>query len=802
MKYTTSYPANITRFSPLPDEGLNENQVRQRMAEGLFNESAEQPSKTVRQIVRDNVFTYFNLIFLIIAILLIIAGSFRDLTFLPVIISNTVIGIVQEINAKKTLDKLTILHAPKGIVVREGKSRLIPSEQMVLDDIVIFRAGQQICADARVIHGEIRVNESLLTGESDELLKSADDILMSGSFVTSGQCLAQLTAVGKDSYIYKLTAEARTAGGGEQSEMIRSLNNLLRFIGIIIIPVGIILFIQSYSGEATFRASITSMVAAIIGMIPEGLYLLTSVALAVSTVRLGQKKVLVHDMKCIETLARVDTLCVDKTGTVTENKMSVQEYVPLVEGLDAEALIARIVQVFPKDNDTLTALQDRFVADEMIPADSVVPFSSATKYSAASIGGLWYVYGAPEFVLREQMAAYQEQVEGFARQGRRVIVFAVSDAPVSAGKPLTGSVRPFALVTLANSIRANAPETFAYFRRQGVSIKVISGDNPVTVSAVAAEAGIPHAERYVDASTLKSYTDIRSAVEKYTVFGRVVPSQKRDMVRALKELGKTVAMTGDGVNDVLALKEADCSVAMASGSDAAAHVSQLVLLESDFSRMPDVVAEGRRVINNIERSASLFLVKNIFSLLMSVFTVFALYNYPLQPSQISLISMFTIGVPAFFLSLEPNHNRVSGHFTANVLMKALPAGLTDFFVVGAMVIFADTFGVDAADASTAATLLMSTVGIMILYRIMKPMNRYHTVLLAAMIGGLLFCLKMMKGLFAITSISPKCAMLLVVFAIITEPSLRYLGILVEKGHALFLMARKEMNRTIHHIKGM
>jgi cation-transporting ATPase E len=772
------------------------------MAEGLFNESAEQPSKTVRQIVRDNVFTYFNLIFLIIAILLIIAGSFRDLTFLPVIISNTVIGIVQEINAKKTLDKLTILHAPKGIVVREGKSRLIPSEQMVLDDIVIFRAGQQICADARVIHGEIRVNESLLTGESDELLKSADDILMSGSFVTSGQCLAQLTAVGKDSYIYKLTAEARTAGGGEQSEMIRSLNNLLRFIGIIIIPVGIILFIQSYSGGATFRASITSMVAAIIGMIPEGLYLLTSVALAVSTVRLGQKKVLVHDMKCIETLARVDTLCVDKTGTVTENKMSVQEYVPLVEGLDAEALIARIVQVFPKDNDTLTALQDRFVADEMIPADSVVPFSSATKYSAASIGGLWYVYGAPEFVLREQMAAYQEQVEGFARQGRRVIVFAVSDAPVSAGKPLTGSVRPFALVTLANSIRANAPETFAYFRRQGVSIKVISGDNPVTVSAVAAEAGIPHAERYVDASTLKSYTDIRSAVEKYTVFGRVVPSQKRDMVRALKELGKTVAMTGDGVNDVLALKEADCSVAMASGSDAAAHVSQLVLLESDFSRMPDVVAEGRRVINNIERSASLFLVKNIFSLLMSVFTVFALYNYPLQPSQISLISMFTIGVPAFFLSLEPNHNRVSGHFTANVLMKALPAGLTDFFVVGAMVIFADTFGVDAADASTAATLLMSTVGIMILYRIMKPMNRYHTVLLAAMIGGLLFCLKMMKGLFAITSISPKCAMLLVVFAIITEPSLRYLGILVEKGHALFLMARKEMNRTIHHIKGM
>ncbi len=786
----------------MPDEGLNEAQVRQRMAEGLFNESAEQPSKTVGQIVRDNVFTYFNLIFLIIAILLIIAGSFRDLTFLPVIISNTVIGIVQEINAKKTLDKLTILHAPKGIVVREGKSRLVSSDQMVLDDIVIFRAGKQICADARVIRGEIRVNESLLTGESDELLKTSGDMLMSGSFVTSGQCLAQLTAVGKDSYIYKLTAEAKTANGTEQSEMIRSLNNLLRFIGIIIIPIGIILFVQSYSGGATFRQSITSMVAAVIGMIPEGLYLLTSVALAVSTVRLGQKKVLVHDMKCIETLARVDTLCVDKTGTVTENRMSVQECVPLVEGLDADALISQIVQVFPRDNDTLTALQDRFATEEMIPADSVVPFSSATKYSAASIGGIWYVYGAPEFVLRDQMASYKEQVEGFAKQGRRVIVFAVSSNTVTAGKPLVGLVRPFALVTLANSIRENAPETFAYFRRQGVDIKVISGDNPITVSAVATEAGIPHAGRYIDASTLKSYTDIRGAVEKYTVFGRVVPSQKRDMVRALRELGKTVAMTGDGVNDVLALKEADCSVAMASGSDAAAHVSQLVLLESDFSRMPDVVAEGRRVINNIERSASLFLVKNIFSLLMSVFTVFALYNYPLQPSQISLISMFTIGVPAFFLSLEPNHNRVSGHFTTNVLLKALPAGLTDFFVVGAMVIFADTFGVDAADASTAATLLMATVGIMILYRIMKPMNRYHTVLLAAMVGGLLFCLKMMKGLFAITSISLRCAMLLAVFAIVSEPTLRYLGILVEKVYELFLKAKKEMNRTLHHIKDM
>ncbi|MBP5291452.1 MAG: HAD-IC family P-type ATPase, partial [Lachnospiraceae bacterium] len=602
--------------------------------------------------------------------------------------------------------------------------------------------------------------------------------------------------------IYKLTAEAKTVDGTEQSEMMRSLNNLLRFIGIIIIPVGIVLFVQSYSGGATFRASITSMVAAIIGMIPEGLYLLTSVALAVSTVRLGQKKVLVHDMKCIETLARVDTLCVDKTGTVTENRMSVQECVPLVDGLDAEVLISQIVQVFPKDNDTLTALQDRFVTNEMVPADAVVPFSSATKYRAASIGGLWYVYGAPEFVLRDQMATYKEQVEGFAKQGRRVIVFAVSSSPVKAGKPIAGSVRPFALVTLANSIRDNATETFAYFRRQGVDIKVISGDNPMTVSAVAAEAGIPHAGRYVDATTLKSYTDIRSAVEKYTVFGRVVPSQKRDMVRALRELGRTVAMTGDGVNDVLALKEADCSVAMASGSDAAAHVSQLVLLESDFSRMPDVVAEGRRVINNIERSASLFLVKNIFSLLMSVFTVFALYNYPLQPSQISLISMFTIGVPAFFLSLEPNHNKVNGHFTANVLLKALPAGLTDFFVVGAMVVFADTFGVDAADASTAATLLMATVGIMILYRIMKPMNRYHTVLLVAMVSGLLFCLKMMKGLFAITSISLRCAMLLAVFAIITEPSLRYLEILVEKVHELYLRAKKEMNRTIHHFKGM
>ena len=737
---------------------------------------------SVSDIVKSNVFTYFNLVFAIIAVLLSIVGAWRDMLFLPIIVANTCIGIVQEIHSKKVLDKLSILNAPQSVVIRDGKKAQIAADKLVLDDVVEFSAGSQIPADATVLDGELQVNESLITGESDEITKRAGDQLLSGSFVVSGKAAARLEKVGKDSYISKLTLQATKSKKGEQSEMIRSLDYLIMVMGIIIIPIGIALFVQSFIyNEGTLHDSITGMVAAIIGMIPEGLYLLSSVAMAVSSVRLAQKKVLIHDMKCIETLARVNVLCVDKTGTITEPGMHVYE-VEVLDGLDEKEInhiLADVVKSQNKDNATMEALQAHFTEGARMRAKEVFSFSSETKFSGAIMeDGKSYVIGAPEFVLRSQFEEYQEQIAEYSSKGYRVLVFGEYEGTLTK-KPLTEPVVPMGFVMLANPIRKGAKETFTYFAENEVEIKVISGDNPLTVSVIAKEAGIANAERYVDASVLKTKSDYYNAVEEYTVFGRVTPNQKRMLVQALKAHKKTVAMTGDGVNDVLALKDADCSVAMASGSDAASNVSQLVLLDSDFSRMPSVVAEGRRVVNNIERTAALYIVKNIFSMLLAVFSVILLLDYPLEPTQVSLISMFTIGIPSFILALEPNKNPIRGHFLTNVLVKALPAGLTDFIVVSGLVIFCREFSVDLDCLSTSCTILVAIVGFMILYRIAKPMNVGHIIMMIGVIAGWLFCMLFVSKFFAITSISKQCAMLMIVFAIITEPALRYLSAAVE-----------------------
>lgn len=773
------------RFNADIRYGLNSDQVNEYFENGWSNEPVEPPSKTVPEIIKSNLFTYFNFVFAVLAALLILAGSFRNLTFLPVILANLFIGIIQEIRAKNTLDKLSVLNAPKALVVREGRQFSIPAEELVLDDIVIFKAGNQICADAIVIDGEVSVNESLLTGESDEISKKPGDELMSGSFIVSGECYARLDKVGEDSYISKLTLEAKAMNSEEQSEMIRVLDKLVGVVGILIIPIGLLLFGQQFffSG-ASFSKSITSMVAAVIGMIPEGLYLLASVALVVSVMRLASKKVLVHDMKCIETLARVNVLCVDKTGTITENTMEVNGEIPM-DGYDSQSMaplkqiISDFASAMSSDNITMKAMKDYFNKPSGRKAVSVSPFSSQFKYSGAAFEDGSYVLGAPEFVLREDYDNYREQIEQYSSEGYRVLVFGIYDGVID-GKALTGKVTPLGLVFLSNPIRKEAPETFKYFENQGVEIKVISGDNPVTVSQVALQAGIANADNYIDASTLTTDEAIEDAVLRYTVFGRVTPDQKRKFVRALKKAGRTVAMTGDGVNDVLALKDADCSVAMASGSDAAAQASQLVLLDSNFACMPSVVMEGRRVVNNIERSASLFLVKNIFSFLLSLFSVCFMINYPLEPSQISLISMFTIGVPAFFLALQPNKNIIQGHFLSNVLIKALPAGITDFLVVGALVVFGQVFEVGETDISTACTMLLAIVGFVILYNISKPMNALRWCVWGGCIVGLLGCSIYLGDLFAMRGMSTKCIMLFVVFAIITEPALRYSTILIEK----------------------
>lgn len=551
MKEINEYMSHqpIERYEADIENGLSKVQVQEHIDSGWINKPVEAQSKTVQEIIRSNLFTYFNMIFAVLAVLLIIAGSFRSLTFLPIVLANLLIGIIQEIRAKKVLDRLSVLNEPQVLVVRDGEKSEISVEELVLDDIAVFQAGNQICADAILLSGEVSVNESLLTGEADEITKKPGDMLMSGSFIVSGKCYARIDKVGEDSYISKLMLEAKAMKNEEQSEMIRILDKLVGVMGILIIPIGILLFVQQFVFlDVSFSESIVSMVAAVIGMIPEGLYLLASVTLVVSVVRLASKNVLVHDMKCIETLARVNVLCVDKTGTITENTMQVNGVIPMA-GYDASAmpglrvLISDFVAAMSDDNITMEAMKQFFNMSSTRKPISIIPFSSVYKYCGAIFSDGAYVLGAPEFVLRERYEKYRKEIENYSKEGYRVIVFGSYNGVLD-GKELTEEVTPLGLIFLSNPIRKEAQETFRYFAKQGVDIKVISGDNPVTVSQVALQAGIANAENYIDASSISSEEELEDAVLKYTVFGRVTPEQKRQFVQALKRAGWTVAMTG------------------------------------------------------------------------------------------------------------------------------------------------------------------------------------------------------------------------------------------------------------------
>lgn len=725
----------IQRLQPAPEAGLTQAQVEERIRMGWTNEAATPSSKSVGQIVASNVFTFFNLVFTVLALCLVLVQSWENLLFMGVVVLNTLIGIVQEIRAKRTLDRLTVLSEATVRTVREGKAWNMPVQSLVVDDIVMLEAGNQVCADAVVLTGEVEVNESLLTGEADTMVKHPGEQLLSGSFVVSGQCHARLEQVGQDSYAAQITREARKHKR-VRSGMMRALDRLLRVIAVIIVPFGLILFFKEWwFMKGSIQEAVVSMVASAVGMIPEGLYLLTSVALAVSVIQLAKHNTLVHELSCIETLARVDVLCLDKTGTITEGSMQVQR----IETLWGQenwvmGILAAYCAASQDANATAQALQAH-VQDRPVPswtAQGQMPFSSQRKWGCVDFGqeGV-YVLGAPEFILGGAYDSLKSKVEADLHQGLRVLLLAQC-AALPTADTLGQPVQTLALIALSDKLRASAPQTLAYFREQGVALKVISGDNPLTVSQVAKRAGIQGAEYTVDAQTLYTEADFDRAVQDGVVFGRVTPQQKRMLVAALKRQGHTVAMTGDGVNDVLALKDADCSIAMAAGSQAAANVSHLVLLDSDFASLPKTVNEGRRVIHNIERSASLFLVKNIFSFLVTLLLLFLPLSYPFAPIQLTLVSSLTIGIPAFFLALEPTYRQIQGGFMGNVLRRALPGGLTDAWVLLAVLAASALCKLDSTMASAICTIVAGLTGLMVLYLTCRPWTRLRMVLWTAM----------------------------------------------------------------------
>jgi len=728
--------------------GLTQAEVEQRIKEGKVNRAVNDQAKTTWQIIKENTFTYFNLIFLVLAILLVIVGEYKDLTFLPVIIANMIIGIVQELRAKSVLDKLNVMNTTKIAVIRDQQEKIVPIEDLVLGDVIVLKTGDQIPADGQVVSGTLRVNEALLTGEADEIEKDVGAELMSGSFVVAGKAYARLEKVGKNSYVSKLTLEAKAMNSKEGSEMVRSINRLIKWVGIIIIPCGIALFIvASYVNHLNLADSIVSMEAAIIGMIPEGLYLLTTIALALAAMRLARSQVMLHDMKSVETLARVNVLCVDKTGTITEPKMEVEEVIPVsVTKEELSKEISIFAQNMPHDNATIKAVAKTFNQKFNIQATQIIPFTSVNKYSGAVIKNNTLLMGAPEFVLLYQFKNYEKEINQYTRQGYRVLVFGKYPHALRDEKEkLVEPVELLGYILISNPIRKEAKSTFKYFDRKGVNIKVISGDNPLTVARVAKQAGIRDADKLIDATEIGE-GDYEEVVKKYNVFGRVKPDQKKKLIKALQKNGNTVAMTGDGVNDILAMKTADCSIAMASGNSAAVQASQVVLLDSDFARMPKVVDEGRKVVT----------------------LAFAM-SYPLRPAQIALISAFTIGLPSFLLALENNYNRIRGKFIPNVLSRAIPGGITDMLAVSILVVADMVLELGRPEVATTATMLLVAVGMMVLYHISRPLNKFRWTVLGGSFLALVLSIIFFHNLFALSRISATAVFLLLVlfFAEIT-----------------------------------
>lgn len=774
---------DCVRYQPDHQQGLTAQQVASRVQEGLINSDTDIPTKSIGRIVRDNVCTLFNLINALLAVAVLLVGSYKNLLFMGVVLCNMVIGIVQEIRAKRTIDKISILSSSKVKVVRDGNIQEVGIHNVVLDDVMDLSHGNQAAADCILLHGECDVNESMVTGESDAIHKKPGDMILSGSYLVSGHCRARTEHIGEDNYVSHISKEAKYLKK-VKSEIMSSLQKIIKIVSIMIFPIGVLLFWnQMRLDDNTIAQAVVNTVAALIGMIPEGLVLLTSTVLAVSVIRLSRRKVLVQELYCIEALARVDVLCLDKTGTITEGRMELHEVIPYgdLKMEQAELPLQALSAVMEDGSPTFEAIRKQYGAPSDWVVEQIVPFSSEKKWSGAQFSQQGsYVLGAPEFVLKGEIDSIREQLEQYARENR-VLILAHSNAPFE-GRELPQNLEVIAFLLIRDVIRQEAEETLRFFADQGVDLKVISGDNPLTVVNIARRAGLTGAERYVDATTLETEEDIKQAVERYCVFGRVTPMQKKQMVLALKELGHTVAMTGDGVNDVLALKEADCSVAMASGSDAARNVSQLVLLDSSFASMPLVVAEGRRSINNIQRSASLFLVKTIYSFILALVFLFVPLPYPFVPIQLTLISALTIGIPSFVLALEPNKDRIQGSFLKNVISKSLPGAITIIFNVVVVMVLSLLLDIPVERSSSMCVILTGFTGLLLVYNLCIPFNIIRRLLLSTITGGLLLGIIVFHGIFSLVPLS--------------VPLLFWLGGLLVAAFFLFQLLLRVLDRRL------
>lgn len=775
--------------------GLTNREVEEKIALGKVNKINFETSESISTIIKKNIFTYFNVIFMMLAILVTFAGAFRNLTFLIVVTINVLIGIFQQIRSKMVLDKLSLLDKCKYSIIRDNKEIIVYSDELVEGDYVKLSSGNQVPADGVLVDGKIFVNESLLTGEQDEREKMVNSNLLSGSFVVSGSAIVKLTNVGDESYSSKIMKESKKIKENK-TEMIKAIDRIVLVAGIVIIPIGLLLFGESYFvNKFSYSESVVRMVSALIGMIPEGLYLLTTVALALSAMRLAEKKVLLHDMKSIESLARTDVLCIDKTGTITTNEMDVIDIFDengvsyLDKKKDKKLLeLANYINSINDNNATINALREylKNISKQKLNMLKYENFNSKNKYSYIKMSeNVTYKLGAPDVLLNKD---YNHLISKRIINGERIIVFV---------KEENNECAPILFISLKNEIRKNAREIIKFFNDREVEIRVISGDNPVTVSSIAKEVGIKNYDLFVDCSLLKTRDELKNAVDKYKIFGRVSPEQKREIIKLIKENGLKVAMTGDGVNDILAMKEADCSIAMGNGSDAAREAAQVVLLDSDFGNMRNIVYEGRKNINNITRSASLFTYKNIFSLLLSIYAIIFTIAYPLEPNQVSLGSAFTIGIPAFFLTFEENQKKQQNdEFWKNIFLKSLPSAIISFLAIVCMVKCSVIFDINSNDLTTACSYLFFTGGFIILYKCVKPLNKYRTIVFIGCILGMIITINMIPEFFSIRSISLKASILVTMFALFEIIVAREILLLFNKFKEFIEDKRKYRKREL------